>query len=614
MPRDLETVILKAMARDPAARYQTAAELADDLRQFVADRPIRARRATPAEQAWRWCRRNPVVATLAASVGLLVAVVAVVGVGMSLQLRAALGVAKADRDQADRDRDAALAAERKADHRLWDSLVAQADANRLSRRPGQRFATLDRLREAVALAGRLGLAAADLDRMRNAAVAALALPDLYPGPPWLDPPAEAGGISFDADLAVYARADRDGTVAVRRTADDTELARVPGVRCQLSRDGRLLAVSEPGDRLTVWRLGGPAPVSLLELGNCGSAVFHPAGTRVACLGAGAGFAVFDLADGRRVFNVPPADGVRGNAVAFHPSEPLAAVASYFHPTVRVYDLDAGRAVARFDPNPRMGNGQPAWDPAGRLLAVPGGDEAVVRLFEYGTWKLLRTVPAGGGGSGAAFHPAGDRLVAKSWTAVPVLSDVHTGRPLFSGIPTGGGTGWLWFDRIGDRLAGPVQDGRLGVWRVGAGLEYRTLTRTGAPPPEGYYGAAVHPGGRLLAVGTGNGFALWDLDTGAEAAQFTEAGERLNYLAFDPAGDLLTHGLAGTFRWPVRPDPAAPGRLQVGPPDRLLLRGSGQQVAVSRDGRAVAAASRAVNVEQANAGVWVARADHQYLPL
>jgi WD40 repeat protein/serine/threonine protein kinase/tetratricopeptide (TPR) repeat protein len=65
VPRDLETIILKASARDPAHRYQTAAELAEDLKRFAEDRPIRARRASAAEKAIRWCRRNPLPALLA---------------------------------------------------------------------------------------------------------------------------------------------------------------------------------------------------------------------------------------------------------------------------------------------------------------------------------------------------------------------------------------------------------------------------------------------------------------------------------------------------------------------------------------------------------------------
>ena len=58
VPRDLETIILKAMAKDPAGRYATAQELADDLGRFLDDRPILARRPGPMERSARWARRH----------------------------------------------------------------------------------------------------------------------------------------------------------------------------------------------------------------------------------------------------------------------------------------------------------------------------------------------------------------------------------------------------------------------------------------------------------------------------------------------------------------------------------------------------------------------------
>jgi serine/threonine protein kinase/Flp pilus assembly protein TadD len=64
LPRDLVTIVHKAMARDPADRYQTAGALAEDLRRFLDDRTIQARRVRLPEQVWRWCRRNPTMTCL----------------------------------------------------------------------------------------------------------------------------------------------------------------------------------------------------------------------------------------------------------------------------------------------------------------------------------------------------------------------------------------------------------------------------------------------------------------------------------------------------------------------------------------------------------------------
>jgi serine/threonine protein kinase len=78
LPRDLETIILKAIAKDPADRYRTADGMAEDLRLFLADRPVLARRSTAVERLLRWRRRNPLVAALAGAVaGLLMTAVVI---------------------------------------------------------------------------------------------------------------------------------------------------------------------------------------------------------------------------------------------------------------------------------------------------------------------------------------------------------------------------------------------------------------------------------------------------------------------------------------------------------------------------------------------------------
>ena len=67
-PVDLQTIIHKAIAREPELRYQSAGALAEDLRRFIEDRPIRARRSSPAERLVRWSRKNRLLASLIAAV------------------------------------------------------------------------------------------------------------------------------------------------------------------------------------------------------------------------------------------------------------------------------------------------------------------------------------------------------------------------------------------------------------------------------------------------------------------------------------------------------------------------------------------------------------------
>jgi tetratricopeptide (TPR) repeat protein/tRNA A-37 threonylcarbamoyl transferase component Bud32 len=132
IPRDLETICLKAMAKEPARRYATAREFADDLRRYLKGEPIKARPTGPFGRVWRWCRRNPAVAALLAA--LAVALVGgLAGVTWKWQdERRARADADAARRQAEdmlrrlNEADAALEAGRAhADRGQW----AEADAD-----------------------------------------------------------------------------------------------------------------------------------------------------------------------------------------------------------------------------------------------------------------------------------------------------------------------------------------------------------------------------------------------------------------------------------------------------------------------------------------------------
>ena len=68
IPRDLETLVLKAIAKNPADRYATCVEMAEDLRRFIADRPLTARRVSTWELFRRWVRCNPLIAGLLTAV------------------------------------------------------------------------------------------------------------------------------------------------------------------------------------------------------------------------------------------------------------------------------------------------------------------------------------------------------------------------------------------------------------------------------------------------------------------------------------------------------------------------------------------------------------------
>jgi serine/threonine-protein kinase len=146
VPRDLETICLKCLRKEPGRRYATALELAEDLRRFRAGESIQARPVRTAERVVRWCRRKPVVAGLLAAL-VLVFVAGLSGILWQWQIARQRAVElQQERDTAQRQRE-------RADHHLRS---IREEADRLARlgtdlwhRPGAYEVGKDVLEEAV---------------------------------------------------------------------------------------------------------------------------------------------------------------------------------------------------------------------------------------------------------------------------------------------------------------------------------------------------------------------------------------------------------------------------------------------------------------------------------
>jgi WD40 repeat protein len=291
-----------------------------------------------------------------------------------------------------------------------------------------------------------------------------------------------------------------------------------------------------------------------------------------------------------------------------------AIGSFESGLFQVRDLRTGAKLASPE-LPWRRPGWCAWSPDGSTLAVADADDSgLIHLYAFDptSGELRLTSPIlhgpGNGGAWVQFNPAGDRLVSRGWGGVVHLFDVHTGRLLFSTHSLRSAS-WqaLRFDPTGTRLAaarvGPREE-QLGLWSIADGREYRALVHDGSGKGETHhFRPAVHPGSRLAARGFDNGVALIDLETGREL-EFVKSRRGRQAVWFDSTGNLLTNGFSGFFRWPVRPDSTRPGRLIVGPPERLPFHPGDKAIAASRGGQVIAQAMFAGYGMQHYAGGWI----------
>src|SRR5262249_49180776 len=128
IPADLETVVLKALAREPSERYAAAGELADDLRRWLAGQAIAAKPPTRLRRIARWAARHRAALSTGAGVVILGALALITGlVWHNARLRASESREREEANRATRERDSARDERRRAQQAVDDMYVKVAE-------------------------------------------------------------------------------------------------------------------------------------------------------------------------------------------------------------------------------------------------------------------------------------------------------------------------------------------------------------------------------------------------------------------------------------------------------------------------------------------------------
>ena len=241
--RDLDTICLKCLRKEPARRYASAEELADDLRRYLNGEPIQARRTGLLGRASRWCRRNPALAITLSVAVLAIAIVTSFGLFRIVE----------ERERYRTERDVAQA-------NLYRALLGEARAQMKARDTGWWWLALENLREAR----RLDIPIRDTIELRDLAVECMGSdsPCFRLRDTWSGHDGPVTSIACSPDGRRIASGSKDNTVRLWSSPEGQPLAVLRGhakavTGVVFSPDGQTLASSSTDGTVRLWTVDHP---------------------------------------------------------------------------------------------------------------------------------------------------------------------------------------------------------------------------------------------------------------------------------------------------------------------------------------------------------------------